>query len=193
MSDKKNVLDTAKRISGGRDDRELVLSTGIRVRLNPVSSALVEEIKSSVPMPDVPKVYIKEKEREEENPNDPAYIEAVEVANAKRSDAMFDALVLFGIELVDGLPEDDLWLKKLRRLERKGHLDFSGLDLDDEFDLEYLYKRYVAVAGADLSIVAGLHGFQPLEVARARRMFLGDEERDTTGGTSAEEHGQDGD
>lgn len=193
MSDKASVLDTAKRIVGGQDDAEVVLSTGIRVKLCPVSSSLVEELKSSVKMPDVPTVYIEAKDREEENPNDPRYIEAVNEANRERADAVFDALVLFGVELLDGLPENTTWLKKLRLLERQGSMDLSGYDLDDEFDLEFLYKRYVAVAGADLSLISGLHGFRPLEVAKARAMFLGDEERGAPRGAWAEEDDQDGD
>ena len=42
MSDKASVLDTAKRIASGEgDDSEVTLSTGIRVKLCPVSSSLV--------------------------------------------------------------------------------------------------------------------------------------------------------
>ena len=193
MSDKASVLDTAKRIVGGQDDAEVVLSTGIRVKLCPVSSSLVEELRSSVKMPDVPVVYIEAKDREEENPNDPIYIGLVQEAMRKQSDAMLDALILFGIELLDGLPDDNGWLDRLKFIEKRGTLDLSGFDLSNDFDLEFLYKRYVAVAGADLSMISQLHGFRPLEVARARKMFLGDEERSTSSGTRTEEHGEDGD
>jgi len=186
MTDKATVKNEAKRIARGQGDSEVVtLSTGVVVRLSPVSSSLVEELKAAVPMPAVPVVFIAEKEREEENPNDPRYIEAVEEANRKRADAIFDALCIFGVELVDGLPEDDAWLKKLRLLEKRAALDLSGFDLEDEFDLEFLYKRYVAVAGTDLQLIGGLHGFRPLEVARARAMFLGDEGRGADRGVSA--------
>jgi hypothetical protein len=194
MSEKAAVKETAKRIAQGQgSDGIVTLSTGVRVELHPVSSSLVEEMKSSVSMPQVPVVYIEAKDREEENPNDPTYIAAVEEASLKRSDAMFDALVTFGVDLVDGLPEDSTWLKKLRLLEKRGLLDLSGFDLEDEFDLEFLYKRYVAVAGADLQIIGGLHGFRPLEVARARSMFLGDEAGGATGGVPVEQDSEDGD
>jgi hypothetical protein len=176
MSEKAAVKETAKRIARGqrKEDEVFELSTGVRVRLSPVSSSLVEEMKRSIPMPKVPVVFIKEKEREEENPNDPAYIAEVEEAEEKRAEALFDALVMFGVELVDGLPEDDIWVKKLQFLEKRGGMDLSGFNLKDNFDLEFLYKRYVAVAGADLQTIGALHGFKPLEVARARAMFLGD-------------------
>jgi hypothetical protein len=191
MTTKALLKDEAKRLSRGRGEDVFTLSTGVVVRLHPVSSSLVEEMKGAVKMPDVPKVWIEAKEREEENPNDPQYIEQVEACTAKRADAIFDALCMFGVELVDGLPDDDSWLKKLRMLERRGRMDLSGFDLDDEFDLEFLYKRYVAVAGADLELIGGLHGFRPLEVARARAMFLGDQERDTDRGVPTQALNQD--
>ena len=194
MSDKANVKEEAKRIARGQIKDEIFeLSTGVRVRLNPVSSSLVEEMKASISMPKVPVVYIEAKDREEENPNDPAYIEEVEEVQRKRSDAILDALITFGVELIDDLPESDSWLRKLRFLEKRGSLDLSGFNLEDDFDLEFLYKRYVAVAGADLQIISGLHGFRPLEVARARSMFLGDEAGDTDRGVPAIKDGQDGD
>lgn len=177
------VKDTAKRIARGQgDSEEVTLSTGIRVRLKPVSSSLVEEMKASVPVPEVPRVFIPEKEREEENPNDPRYTAALEEMERQQARAIFDALLIFGVELLDGLPEDDDWLKKLQFLEKRGNMDLSGFDLKDDFDLELLYKRYVAFAGEDMKLIGGLHGYRPLEVARARSMFLGDAKRDTDRG-----------
>lgn len=194
MSDKAKVKDEAKRISREQGDSEIVtLSTGVSVRLRPVSSSLVEEMKGVIKMPPVPVVWIEAKEREEENPNDPRYIEAVQDVEMRRADAIFDALSTFGVELIDGLPKDDTWLKKLKLLERRGVLDLSEFDLENEFDLEFLYKRYVAIAGADLQLIGGLHGFRPLEVARARATFLGDEGGDSTGRVPAIEDGQDAD
>jgi len=194
MSDKAKVKDTAKRLASGQGDNTIVtLSTGVVVRLKPVSSSLVEEMKAAHEMPPVPVVWIEAKEREEENPNDPRYIEAVEEVQRKRADAIFDALCTFGVELVDGLPEDEKWIKRLKLLERRGSLNLSGFDLNDDFDLEFLYKRYVAVAGTDLQLIGGLHGFRPMEVARARAMFLGDEGGDTDRGISSEGVDQDAD
>lgn len=189
------VKERAKELARGQGDEDalVTLSTGVRVRLHPVSGSLVEDLKAAIPDPPVPVVWIEAKEREEENPNDPRYLAAVEKTRQERGDAVLDALIMFGVELVDGLPEDDTWLKKLRLLEKVRQLDLSGFNLKDDFDLEFLYKRYVAVAGADLQMLAPLQSVRPQEVARARKMFLGDEERDTAGGLRAEERGTDGD
>lgn len=187
MAGKAVVKDQAKKLADRQGDSEIVtLSTGVMVRLHPVSSSLVEEMKNAYEMPPVPVVFIPEKEREEENPNDPKYIDEVERVQSKRADAILDALVTFGVELVDGLPEDSSWLKRLKLLERRGNLNLSGFDLDDEFDLEFLYKRFVAVAGTDLNLIGGLHGFRPMEVARARATFLGNKRGDSAGGIPAE-------
>lgn len=172
------VKNAAKRVASGQgEEQEVTLSTGVRVRLHPVSSSLVEEMKAAIPMPPVPVVYIEAKDREEENPNDPRYIDAVDEVKSKRGDAVLDALLIFGVELIDGLPEDKTWLKKLQLLERRKTMNLSGFDLEDDFDLEFLFKKYVAVAGADLHVISGLHGFAPMEVARARATFLDSAER----------------
>lgn len=192
MTETALVKDEAKRIAQGQgDSAEVTLSTGVRVRLHPVSSSLVEEMKGAIKMPPVPRVWIEAKEREEENPNDPRYLDEVAETESKRAVAVFDALVTFGVELIDGLPEDKTWLKKLNLLAKRGALDLSGFDLEDDFDLEFLYKRYVAIAGTDLQWISRLHGVRPLEVARARSMFLDSEGRDTDRGIPAEELGED--
>jgi hypothetical protein len=187
------VKDRAKELTRGQGDDIVTLSTGIRVKLHPVSSALVDDLKSVIPYPEVPIVHIEDKDRDEENPNDPTYLKQVKETDMKRGDAVFAGLLEFGVELIDGLPEDDKWLKKLQRLAKRHQLDLDGYDLKDEFDLEFLYKRNVAVAGDDLSMIGPLYGMNPLGVARARAMFLGDETRDSDRGIPVEVSSTDGD
>lgn len=194
MTSTAKVKDRAKEISReqGVDDSVHTLSTGYRAVLHPVSGALVEDVRSAIKMPKVPVVYIEAKDREEENPNDPAYLEAVERANTERGNAVLDAIITFGVELVDGVPEDDSWLRKLQMLERRGRLDLSGFDLEDEFDREYVFKRFVAVAGADYPLIMPLHGIRAAEVTRHRRdTFLGNQERDRAGRVRPEERSPD--
>jgi len=191
MNDKALIKEEAKRLARGRGEDEFTLSTGVVVKLQPVSASLIEDIRNAIKMPPVPTVWIEAKDREEENPNDPRYVEAVQETESKRAVATLDALVTFGVELVNGLPENDSWIKKLKRLERMSGLDLTGFDLDDDFDLEFLYKRYVAVAGADLELIQGLHGYRPLEVARARATFLDNKERNPARGILSEERDQD--
>jgi hypothetical protein len=189
------AVQRAKELARGQGDDESVvtLSTGVRVRLHAVSGSLIEDVKEAIPFPEVPVVLIEVKNRKEENPNDPEYIKGVEETRRKRANAVLDALLIFGLELLDGIPEDERWLKQLRYLEKRGTLDLSGFDLDDEFDREFLYKKYVAVAGADLDLLAPLQSLRPEEVARARRSFLGDAARLPAGRVRDQALGSDGD
>lgn len=154
------------------------LSTGVRIKLTGVPPALLEDVVSRVEEPRVPMWFNPDKDREEPNPNDPDYIRALNEVERERSVAILEAVVLFGMELVDGLPEDDSWLKKLRLMDRRGTFDMSGYDLDDELDLEFLYKRYIALGMEDLAfVVSTVSGVDEEDINKAREAFLDDQKR----------------
>lgn len=175
---KERAKELARR-DGLGEDHVHVLSTGVRVLLKPVSSMLIEDMRAAIPIPDVPIWHNEDKGRDEENPNDPKYLQAVQDAQARRGAVTLDALALFGVDLADGMPEDDTWLKKLKMLERLGHLSLRNYDLEDTFEREFLYKRWVAISQADYGLLMTLASSVPAsEVRRARRSFLGDKEPD---------------
>ena len=151
----------------------VTLSTGVRARLTPISAALVQDVIGRIEDPPVPTWYNKEKEEDQPNPADPEYLKAVEAMDGKRAMAALDAAIMFGIELVDGLPEDGDWIKRLKYMVKRNMLDLSDFDLDDEMDQEFLYKRYVAVSADDFVHVARLSGVPSEEVQRAARTFRG--------------------
>jgi len=113
-----------------------------------------------------------DKDRDEPNPNDPKYIAAKQEADRQRGIAAIDAVVMFGVELLDGVP-DDGWLGKLRYLEKRGLLDLESFDLDDPLDLEFLYKRYVAVSAQDIAYIMRTSGVREEDVEAAIRSFRG--------------------
>lgn len=154
------------------EDKNIVLLTdGNRALLKPVSVALIEEVTNSIKPPEIPKWYNKDYERDEPNPNDPEYLRALGDYERAQGVATMDALVMFGVELIDGLPEDESWFKKLSWLAKRGSVDLSSYDLDDQIDREFVYKRYVAV-GADLyNKLAGLSGVTKEEVEKAEATF----------------------
>jgi len=158
-----------------RESEILTLSTGVRVQLRPVGVGLIRDAVTHVKEPEIPKVYDETKGREIENPTDPAYLAALEETRRKREEAGLDALMLFGAELVDGLPEDETWLERLRYLEKKGYLDLSGFDLEDPLDREMLYKKYVAFGSQDLVALATASGIGREEVQAAIDSFRGPE------------------
>ena len=160
----------------GRFDREKVevtLATGDRVRIMPVSASLIDEVTSKIPEPKIPVWFDKERDIEVPNPDHPEYIKAVDDMNRKRGIAAMDALVMFGVEFIDGMPEDKSWIKKLKFMEKRKQVDLSEYDLDDPLDQEFLYKRFIAVDTQTISLISEVSGISPDEVAQAEASFQG--------------------
>lgn len=167
---KSPALEVAKdRASEGAEER--VLSTGIRVRLGSVSATLIEEVSSRIPYPDVPMWFNEAKERDEPNPGDPKYLDAVAQVDRDRGIAAMDAMILFGVELLDGVPDDDTWVNKLRFLEKRNMLDLGDYDFTDALDREFLFKRYVAIGAADLDLIGEMIGVSEEAIASAAESF----------------------
>jgi len=173
LSPKSPAAEVAARVAKGSEPESEYLSTGVRARIVPVSASLVDSTVSLVKNPPVPKFYNEEKGREEDNPLDPVYLAAREEAERKRIAAAIDAMIMFGVELVDGLPEDDRWLEKLQFLARRGQLDLSGYDLEASLDREFLYKKFVAVGSADLIRIGEKAGLRPQDVSDQLKSFRG--------------------
>jgi len=140
---------------------------------------LLEEVTAEIPDPPVPMWRNPDTEREEPNPNDPAYLKEVARATRARGRAGLEALMMFGFELVDGLPEDTEWIRKLRFLERRGWVDLSEYDMEDPFDLEFLYKKWVAIGSDDLTLAGQKSRISQEDIATAQASFQSDKERDT--------------
>jgi hypothetical protein len=155
-----------------------------------VAASLIEEVTMRVQDPPVPVWHNPDKDRDEPNPGNPEYQRALTRATRDRGMAAIDAMVMFGIDLAEPVPPADTWLPKLQFLERRGTLDLSGYQLDNALDLEFLYKRYIAVSSMDLTMLSRSAGISPVEVERATRTFPGPETRDTdNGGQPAGETG----
>lgn len=172
---KKPVVIEAVRMSeraNGNSDKDIViLADGHRARVKPVSATLIEEITSAIKAPKVPVIHDEERNRDLENPDDPDYIRAVEDANRARGIAAMDAMVLLGVELLDGVPPDEEWLPNLRLLEKLGRLNLSAYDLSDPLERAFVYKRLIAVDTNVLNQVGRRAGVTPAAVAEAEDAF----------------------
>jgi len=178
MSNKTGAIAVAKRRANrGISSEPVELSTGVTARLIPVSISIITEAQAAVPDPAVPMWYNESKGVEEENPNHPAYEAALKAVEQERSLAAIDAVIMFGVELVDGMPEDNSWIKKLQLRAKLGlsKVDLSSFNLEDEIELEFLYKKYIAVTTADLKPLMDASGLteagMELEVAEATNSF----------------------
>lgn len=163
-------IDALKRFN---PDDVVVLSSGVKARLKPVAATLIADVATRIPEPEIPKVFIEEKGREEENPSDPGYLRKMNETNIARSRAIMDTIVMLGVELVDGVPPNDQWLPKLMYLVKLGHFVLEGYDLDDQFDREFIFKRYIAVGAFDMADVMSRSGITEEEIAHAGALFRG--------------------
>lgn len=85
---------------------EFLASNGLRLKLYKVSSMLVSEAGRRIPDVPVPVVFIEDKGREEENPHDPAYIEAQRDVDWKRTVIIMNTTIAFGTKPIEPLPDN---------------------------------------------------------------------------------------
>lgn len=145
-------------------DGIVTLSTGIKARILPVSASLIEEVTSRIPDPEIPMYYNDNKEREEPNPSDPKYVVGLAKATKVRGQAAMDAMIMFGLELVDPVPSDTKWIWKLKR---------TGIEFDtnDEFEKEFAYKKYVACGNKDMMEIGRKAGINKEAIDEASKKF----------------------
>lgn len=131
MNDKQDYLTTLgdglekadqpiEEITATEETTEYVtLSTGVILHVRPIAPRIILQIIENFKLPEVPTVYDKEKERSIANPQDPAYLEALNQSASDRGLALLDACVALGTELYsapdEGVPklESDDWIDEL--------------------------------------------------------------------------------
>lgn len=173
MSDKKDpLLETMRQVSL-KDGNIIHTSDGTRVRIKPVAAPLISQVAASIKPPKPPVWKNPQTGVEEPNPMHPDYVSAMEAYEQQKAMAAVDAMIVFGIELVDGLPEDEGWLDNLRLLASMGALDLSGYDLDDPLVKELLYKRFVLATSEVLSLINNASGISDETIAEAVESFRG--------------------
>ena len=144
---------------------------GTKIRLIAVPVGIVQDSLIQLIPPKAPMFYDEDKDREYENPNDPDYLNDVAMYDQKRGVVTTEAFCMFGIELLDGLPKDDAWLKRLKFMHKKGTLDLSWVDWDDETDVEFLFKRYVVGTTEVITTISQKTAVTSEAVAQAKTGF----------------------
>jgi len=170
--DKIPALIVAEELGEGKD-KVIVLSTGYRAKIRPVSAQLLDSAMSKIQDPPIPEFYLEEKNRSEPNPNDPVYLKALEEANHKRSMASVDVMILMGVILIDPVPPDEEWLYSLQDLARLGLFDLESYDMTNPRDREFVFKRFVAVGNDDLKLVTQRMGISEADMKAAEAAFQG--------------------
>ena len=169
------VLDVAK----GRKQpsvTEVVLADGTVGRIVPVSAGLIDDVTARIPDPLPPMIYIEEKGREESNPSDPRYLQDLSNTARRRGSAALDAMVMFGLELPNGVPESNGWLGKLKLMQKLDKIDLSKFDLHDPIEREFLYKRYIAASAEVIELISKSTGVTAEGIVQAEQSFRSDAE-----------------
>lgn len=170
------VVDVAESLSKG--NKVIVeLPYDVSAEILPVSASLISEVTVRIKDPKPPMWFNEAKDREEPNDADPGYLEELEEANRKRGEAAMDAMIMFGVKLLNDLPEDDIWLDQLKFLEMRGSLDLSEYDFDNALTKEFLFKRYICVSTNIIDLVTEVSGISPEEVEQQENSFPGNEAR----------------
>lgn len=158
------AVQTAKEGDPNEEEQLFTTSTGVTIRRLTIPDILMQRVMEKVKKPKVPMWFNPEKERDEPNPNDPDYLEAVRQAQDERGQRAIDAAIMFGCELVSELPESREWIQRLNRF---------GIEVDesDEFELKFAYLKYVAFSNSsDLALVTGW-GLSEEDIANAGATF----------------------
>lgn len=185
-SDIKAALSTVADVEN-KDKDIYTLSTGVRVRLLPVSALLIQSAMSRIKDPPVPIVKDEEQGREYDNPSDPAYLEALAQASLDRGYARLNTIILWGVELIDDMPEDDTWLEKLKLMDKQRIIDLSDFDFENPLEKEFAYKKFIAIgdkldsngANVDLTLISNRGMVSEEAIEQASDSFQSDTEQRT--------------
>jgi len=190
--------------NGVGDEENLVtLGSGVVLRLKPVAPLLIRRAAANIPTPVVPKVFLEDKQREEENPDDPEYKRALQKYTEDVEEAGTLLMLAAGSEIVslpEGFdpPEGENWLPQVEEiLSYTGTADFSRDKMDTRIGRYLVWLQYYALTSLEdlvrvLSTLADLSGVSEEAVAKAVSSFRGGTLGGTAEGLPAEDSG-DGD
>jgi hypothetical protein len=165
-----------------KDDGNIHLGNGTVLLPKGVPPLLAQKVESKFKYPPVPVLFNEEKDRKEENPNDPDYIAACEQVDLDKGMALIDLLVGLGtvlIRLPDSIPgpDSDEWVGDVEY--------YLGEPIPNSRKVRYLYwLKYVAVeVNEDLQLIArkvsAKMGVPESAVGAAMSQLKSDEERGT--------------
>lgn len=162
-----------------KKDRSLTLANGIRVKLHPVAANVMIDAQGRIPDPEMRTFIDPTTGKDEPNPGSPKYIQELTEVTRLRAQASMDALLLFGLELLDPIPEENDWLDKLKFMRFITDDEHRTAIGEDSFLRELYYKKYMVMDANTLSEIMSLAGVTPEMVAQARKSFPGDQSRST--------------
>ena len=138
--------------------REITLANGIVLTVRPVPPRLIREATSRVPAPQIPKVWIADGDRHEENPDDPEYQDAIRRHPEMVAEAAATVGVMAGTAIKyvpEGVepPESDEWIQHVEAVAQAAGMELT-IRREPALARYYDWIRYYAAADeADLFMV----------------------------------------
>lgn len=142
--------------------KDVTLPSGVVVRLSAVPSMTILAVTQQLPEPKVPIWHNPDKDRDEPNPIDPEYLEAVKNRQAQMGQITTQAYLANGVKVVS-IPEDkhdlddDTWVEGLEivgiPVRRSGigrYVDWLQYHILGDYDLGEVITG-IAVAGGTIS------------------------------------------
>lgn len=165
---------------------ELTLSTGVVLKVHQVPPLVLARIYDQMPQePKPPKFMNPDLGREEDNPSDPSYLDAMQKYQLKLTDMITNAVVALGTSLKSvpaGFPHPykdfDAWAIPLNdagiTVEPQRH--------ENDIAVYRSWVKYVAAQTQEdldtlISSISRISGVAEEEVEKAAEMFRGEEER----------------
>jgi len=166
----KAVSTVANREAVKGAGNEFTTQSGIRVRIRPVAAFLIAEVQQQIEDPEMRTFKHPETGQMLENPDHPEYQTEMREVQQARLDAATDALLMFGVQLLDGLPDDDEWLEEVHYILSRSGTEIN-LDTDNKKEKELLYKKYVVADASLITRVSQISGVTQESVDTAKDTF----------------------
>lgn len=177
------VVDAVEEIEEEeRIDNVITLSSGVKIKIKAINKFFIYQATERFKPPKPPIVHDKKKGRDEPNPNDPDYLEEMQMYLAEVSQVANDVALLRGVEIseipkgIDG-PESKSW---------KEEMEILGLPTDKKKYRWLSWLKAVAIPNDEemnivLEAIGRLTGVTEANVAQAfesfRRLAGGQEDR----------------
>lgn len=152
------------------DSDEVTLKSGYRVKFHPVSYNVLYGGSADIVDPEPPMQPHPDGEGRAPvpNPTEPNYLATIRKNELLRSSAIQDNLYLFGLELLDPMPKDNLWLEKLILAK---HVSKEDADSAGELQKELWFKKYIIADVETLQNLLRMTDISEEGIARAGAAF----------------------
>lgn len=166
---KKKVVKKAKSKKKGGVH---TLISGIKVKFHPVAANVMVDAQGRIPDPLMRTYKDTTTGKDEPNPGHPEYLKELADVKTLRAKAAMDVMVLFGLELLDPVPEENKWLDMLKFAKIISDEDYTTVTTEGgEFLRELFYKKYVVVDAFALGEISKLTGVTEEMLASSRKSF----------------------